>query len=412
MGDRKTDAELVHILQVLREAGSVRKAIPALGINRSTIREHVEAAKQRGLTVNTKIVDPLQKLQVENKVLVRKLKDADATSLEASDIREEIFGLAREPSDPPKWLTTKGTIDNTPGVPMTIWSDWHYGEIVKKSETDGLNEFNPAIAERRIQHLVTTTIKLIRKQVVKPFGIVVCLGGDMITGDIHPELADTSPMRPLECISNLRGLIIAALVQIADAFPGASIYVPCVVGNHGRTTMKPRMKSRVTTSYEWNLYCQLEQYFKDIGDNRFTFTVATGTDVRFCVLGHWYLLTHGDSMGVKGGDGHIGALGPIIRGFMKIIKSYAKVGQKVDTVICGHWHQLHWLFWGIVNNCLKGYDEFAKLALRADYTAASQALWFSYRGYGIAHQTQVYCDPVKPQKPLKNSAWLLVPNAK
>jgi len=411
MGDRKTDAELVHLLQVKREVGSQEKAAVVLGIGRATLQSHLASAKARGLTADTKVEDPLQKLNVEAKILRRKLAGAEAESLEAEDIRTEIYGLAREPSAPPKWLAPKGTINNTLGVPMTIWSDWHYGEVVKKRETDGLNEFSPEIAERRIQHLVKTFIKLVRKQVPKPFGIVINLGGDMITGDIHPELADTSPMRPLECISNLRGLLITALTQVADAFPGVKIYVPCVVGNHGRTSIKPRMKSRVTTSYEWNLYCQLEQYFKDIKDDRFTFTVSTGTDVRYCVLGHWYLLTHGDSMGVKGGDGHIGPLGPIIRGFMKIIKSYAKVGQKVDTVLCGHWHQLHWLHWGIVNNCLKGYDEFAKLALRADYTPASQAMWISYLGYGIAHQTQVYCDPIKLSKPIKNSAWLLVPDA-
>jgi len=405
--DKKTDAELVHMLQVKAVEGSLAKAGAVLGVSTETLRRQLIRAKARGLTAKTKLVDPLQKANVEIKILQKKLADHETESLEAEDVREEIYSLSRDPSEPPKWLSPRGTIDNTPGVPMTIWSDWHYGEVVKRNEVDGLNEFNPKIAEERIQHLVKTTIKLIRKQTPKPFGIVINLGGDMITGDIHSELADTSPMRPLECIDKLRGILIAALRQIADAFPGALIYVPCVVGNHGRTSMKPRMKSRVTTSYEWNLYCQLERFFKDTGDTRFTFTVAAGTDVRYCVLGHWYLLTHGDSMGVKGGDGHIGALGPIIRGFMKIIKSYAKVGQKVDTVICGHWHQLHWLFWGIVNNCLKGYDEFAKLALRADYTAASQALWFSYLGYGIAHQTQVYCDPVK--MPKKQPNWLVVP---
>ena len=34
----------------------------------------------------------------------------------------------------------------TPEVPVTIWSDWHLGEVVERAEMNGFNEFSMAIA--------------------------------------------------------------------------------------------------------------------------------------------------------------------------------------------------------------------------------------------------------------------------
>lgn len=405
MSDKKTDAELVHMLQVYQETKSLIKAGNVLGMAPQNLSRHVANAKSKGLTANTKIVDPLAAAKVEIKILERKLAEQQVEADTAASIRETIYGLGADPTPPPKWLIDKKGLDNTPGIPVALWSDWHLGEVVLPDETGGLNKFNSEIAAERVRRLATRTIKLAKKQVPDAQGIVVCLGGDMISGDIHEELVATNDLTPLQCVKKLRGLLIAALTQMADAF--GKVYVPCVVGNHGRTTRKPRMKGRIITSYEWNLYDQLEQYFKDIGDDRVSFTVASGTDVRFNVLGHWFLLTHGDSLGVKGGDGIIGAIGPIMRGVIKTLNAYAAINQQVDTVIMGHWHQELWLPRSITNNSLKGDDEFARLVLRAGHSRPSQLLWFVYLGYGIAHRTAVYCDETK--MPKKLPPWLTVP---
>src|SRR5262249_43643226 len=102
--------------------------------------------------------------------------------------------------------------------------------------------------------------------------------------------------------------------------------------------------------------------------------------------------THGDLLGVKGGDGIIGALGPIMRGALKTSRSEAQIDREFDTLVIGHWHQYLTLPGLIVNNSLKGYDEFARLALRAPYSRPSQALWFSHPEHGITAHWQVYLD--------------------
>lgn len=234
------------------------------------------------------------------------------------------------------------------------------------------------------------TIDLAYNHMVNPSypGIVVCLGGDMITGNIHEELQDTNDAYLQQTLLDIEEHLIMALEALADKF--GKVFVPCVVGNHGRTTKKPRMKGRVFESYEWNLYCHLERYFRR--DSRVQFHIPNETDAHFTVLGHRFLLTHGDSLGVKGGDGIIGAIGPIMRGTFKVHRSEAQIGRDFDTILMGHWHQYIPLPWLIVNGALKGYDEFARIALRAPYERPMQAMWFVHAKYGITAQWAIYLD--------------------
>ena len=59
----------------------------------------------------------------------------------------------------------------------------------------------------------------------------------------------------------------------------------------------------------------------------------------------------------------------------------------------------------IVNNSFKGYDEFARLALRAPYSRPSQALWFTHPEHGITAHWQVYLEDLKTAD--KASSWVL-----
>jgi hypothetical protein len=77
----------------------------------------------------------------------------------ARTIRENIYKIAAYDPDPPEWLVREGQTGHR-GVPATIWSDWHYGEVVRKSEVGGVNEFSKEIARRRIKRLTTTTVDL------------------------------------------------------------------------------------------------------------------------------------------------------------------------------------------------------------------------------------------------------------
>jgi len=330
---------------------------------------------------------------------IQQLQKSDDT---ARSIRENIHKIAAYDPDPPEWLVRHKAGSNR-GCPITIWSDWHYGEVVAKSQVGGVNEFNRVIAKRRVEKLVTTTIDLAHNHMgnakLNYPGVVICLGGDMLGGDIHEELAKTNDRTTQQSIEDLIDLIAAGIETMASHFGKA--FVPCVVGNHGRSTKRMQMKDRVFTSHEWNAYCGVARHFKR--SKNVQFLISEEADANFEVYGHRYMLTHGDSLGVKGGDGIIGALGPILRGALKTHRSESQINAEFDTMIIGHWHQPLWLPGVIVNNSLKGYDEFARLALRAPYSRPSQMLWFNHPQHGITARWEVYLEPAFERANSKSS---------
>ena len=406
MADKLTDAHLIERLRTTAQHATHDAAAAALGLSIRMLHTSLAQAKSRGLTADSVAVDELGKAKVQIERLTAANKGLQREAITAENLRHELIGLAAVQPEPPDWaLKMPARLLKTPGVPMTIWSDWHWGEVVSRAETGGANEFNRSIASARVRSLVQKTISLAKDHMVRPVypGIVVCLGGDMITGAIHDELVATNWGTVQEQFLEVEEELIAALGKIADAF--GKVFVPCVVGNHGRGTMKPRYKGAIHLSYEWNLYSHLERWFAK--DRRFRFLVPNETDAYFKIYNHRFLLTHGDNLGVKGGDGIIGAIGPIARGTMKVGRSEAQIGRDFDTLLMGHYHTYMPrgdIVPAIVNGSVIGYNEYARLALRVPYSRPSQALWFMHPEHGVTAEWQIYLD--KARKSAETAEWL------
>ena len=325
----------------------------------------------------------------------------------AEKLRQEMWGLAAHNPVPPTWLTGKGGKIGGRGCPITIWSDWHYGEVVNPDEVNGINDYNMRVAKKRAFRLFDTTVDLAynhmgRAKTEYP-GIIVCLGGDMIGGDIHEELLATNDRTPHQSVDDLTDILAAGLEKMASKF--GKVYVPSVVGNHGRSTKKMRMKQRVFTNYDWSIYCNLARYFKK--EKYIHIDVPNSADAHFNSFGVRYMLTHGDSLGVKGGDGIIGAIGPIMRGSLKVGRAEAQMGRDFDELIICHWHQMLWLPGVTTNNAFKGYDEYAMLQLRAPYSRPSQALWFNHPEYGTTARWEIFLEGRR--KALQEKQWVSWP---
>ena len=344
-----------------------------------------------------------ERIMEENRGLRRALQIAKREEMSAEHIRETIYKIEGTSPAPPSW-TYESAKGGVTGVPVTMWSDWHWDETVKSEEVGFLNEYNSDVQRERLKRLTQTVIDISYEHMVNPSypGIVVNLGGDMVTGEIHDELTDTNQRYIFQTLLDLQDNLVASLTLLADQF--GQVFVPCVVGNHGRGTLKPRMKGVVYTSYEWHLYNQLERYFRN--DPRFTFFISPETDVHYRVYNHRILLTHGDRMGVKGGDGIIGAIGPIMRGAVKIGRSESQVGRDFDQLVIGHWHQYMDLKGVTVNGTSKGYDEFARLALRASYEPPIQALWFVNEKYGTTARWPIFLETPRQSTPNTWVSWL------
>lgn len=332
--------------------------------------------------------DLIRSWQTKHRDLSRQLRERTRDNDTAEKLRQEIFGLDAYTMEPPTWLkTTKAKGGHLMEVPLVMASDLHWGEIVDPDQVGGQNAFNRKIARQRWKTFGSTLVNLCFEHAAFPNypGIVFCLGGDMITGGIHEDLRETNDGPVTLSVVEVQEQIIGMIEMLADKF--GKVYVPCVPGNHGRTTLKPRAKNRVFDSYEWIVYTNVEKWFKN--DPRVTVSVPNEVDAHFAIWDHRFMLTHGDTLGVKGGDGIIGALGPIARGAIKVGRSEAQCGRDFDTLLIGHYHT--YIPRGdavpvLCNGSMIGYNEYARLVLRAPPTPPKQALAFVHPKWGITVQ--------------------------
>lgn len=316
----------------------------------------------------------------------------------------EIIGTANaqiEKAQPAQWLV-KPLAADAPGVPTLFLSDLHWGERVDFAEVNGVNEFNLAIARKRLKRTVDTAIHLLKilDSGMRYPGIVLCLGGDMISGNIHEELTATNELNTMPTLLDLWDNLVPAITLLADTF--GKVRIPCVSGNHGRDTRKTWAKNRNATSFDWLLYNFMAKHFA--ADKRVEFFIPKGSDAQYSIYRTRYNLTHGDQF--KAGDSIIGPLGPLMRGNQKKLARNQAVGQDYDVLLCGHWHQYIHLRRLIVNGSLKGYDEYAAQG-NFSFEEPIQALWLTHHKYGITYRAPVQCD--EPKSVAKPTEWLSVP---
>lgn len=334
------------------------------------------------------------------------IRQMHRSEMTTENVREQIFGLSAAPAQPPRWIIEDSRAASGNGVPMVLWSDWHHGEVVSPAQVNGVNRFDMDVSRQRVRHLVERTVDLCFHHMTTPNypGVIVNLGGDMISGDIHEELSETNELPSMPVVLDLFSVLVWAIAEMQKRF--GRVFVACEYGNHGRNTKKPRAKHRAYTNFDWLLYNMLEKNFAAAGADDVRFLIPTSTDAYYSVYGHRYLLTHGDALGTKGGDGIIGALGPILRGDTKVRAASARMGMEYDTLLMGHWHTYMPLAPRlIVNGSLKGFDEYAKDFLRVSPEEPTQALWFSHPRRGITCQWPVKLGPAQPEKSKEWATW-------
>jgi hypothetical protein len=324
----------------------------------------------------------LGKVRTEASILKAQVKELES-DLDQAEIRGQLFTqLAGHTYKPPAWLTRKPK--KSSGVVCTILSDTHFDEVVRPEEINFKNEYNREIAVARLKTYFQKVILLTKEYItgINYEGCVLFLGGDIFSGDIHEELSETNEDTMLASVIFWTEQITAGINLLAEHFD--YVHVPCVVGNHGRRTRKPRHKLRVKDNFDWFLSKTLEQRF--IGNNKVTFDVAAGADLMVDVQDTTYLLTHGDQ--AKGGGGIGGIWPPLMR-----MVARKRNNVDFDYMVLGHFHQLIMAPSSgfLLNGSLKGYDEYAAIGNFA-FEAPQQALWINVPKKGVLWQTALLVD--------------------
>jgi hypothetical protein len=330
----------------------------------------------------TQLSRQISKVKTERDIFKGQVKELEE-ALDEAELRSHLLTqLSKADYKPPTWLTKKKK--KSTGVVCTILSDTHFDEVVKPEEIQFRNEYNREIAVKRLEAYFQKIILLTNDYVtgIDYEGIVLFLGGDIFSGDIHEELSETNEDTMLASIIFWTEQLSAGINLLAEHFN--HVHIPCVVGNHGRRSRKPRHKLRVKDNFDWFLSKTLEQRFID--NDKVTFDVATGADLLVDVQDTTYLLTHGDQ--AKGGGGIGGIWPPLMR-----MVARKRQNTDFDYMVLGHFHQLIMAPSSgfLLNGSLKGYDEYASIGNFA-FEVPQQALWINVPGKGVLWQTALLVD--------------------
>lgn len=289
----------------------------------------------------------------------------------------------------PDWVTGQELPKKCPGTPVLFISDIHAGEVVKLDEVMGLNKYNWKIMEARLERVFKTAAELLKEHLAHTLypGIVIVLGGDIVSGDIHDELKETNEKSVYDSIIPMASLLAGHIKGLRKVF--GKVRVVGVAGNHGRNTKRPRSKGYVENNADFLIYQLIAKFLED--DKAITCEFPKSRDFNFTVAGRRFRLTHGDQF--RGGDGMVGAIGPIVRGDAKKRVSAMQMNRAemlYDTIMVGHFHQTVNLPHLVVNGSVKGIDEYA-LGENFRFEEPSQTLFTVHPKYGINWIMPIKC---------------------
>lgn len=294
----------------------------------------------------------LSEARDENKGLRALVKEREE---ELTRAHRELDLFDREWTADPKWLRPKRKAEQHGGTLVAMLSDTHYGEVVDAREMGGYNAYNLEIAERRTKRYFEKLLTLPNEYLagVSYEGIVLALGGDLISGDIHDELVETNELSTLETVEVVLPWLKAGIEKLYEVY--GNVHVVSVPGNHGRPTRKPKHKGYSPSNADSHIARLLATFTEGA-----TFNVPRSTDVSFQVQGREFSMEHGHS--AKGGDGQVGALGPVKRLVLRKKQQMQEEGQPFKYLLVGHFHQFVAAQGQgfVMNGSLKGYDEFAR----------------------------------------------------
>jgi len=356
------------------------------------VHKMLSRAKSQGLTPKipgnraqgiSQLKSKISKLEKENHEILHKYNNLSRTLFNVKEgINDNYIINTNQKS---KSTKTKSSV-----TPVTIWSDWHVGEVVDPKQIHNINGYNLSIARNRVNELVNKTITLCFNHVVNPVyedGIVIFLIGDIVSGDIHEELEKTNEIPVLQTVIEAVNMLTWALKELGKHF--CKITVACVPGNHGRLTEKMQAKNFHLENLDWLTYNFLSNNFKD--DSKYEFHIPESSSAFVKVENMTFLGMHGCELGVGGGgEAMIGPIGKIIRGEQKVRASFGQVNLEYDVLLLGHFHNTLWLPRVFVNNSLKGYCEYSFRVLKAMPSRPSQSLFFVNSEYGVINKQEIF----------------------
>ena len=375
--------------EMQEEVASEREVAKRLGITRYQVRkmlaEHKDDSAERREAENVTIM----RLKNQLSEVKKELTIARKHRMSNEDVKEYVLGISKAQMRDEAYevMEHTSTKKNTSIIPHLMISDLHYEEVVDPRQVRGLNEYTPEIAEARVETLVRNFIHITKDKF--NHGTYDCvylhLIGDLISGNIHDELAETNALAPLEASIRVQQCMIKVINTLKREFK--KVYLIGSYGNHSRLQRKVRFKSAAYNNLDWQINAQLQLFFAN--DPDVNIVVADSHEIPVRVYDMTYLQSHGDQF--RGGAGFIGSLAPIARGEHKTRIAAQSYGEIYNKLLIGHFHQAMHLPRAIVNGSVIGYNEFA-MTNNFSYEIPQQVMFFTDKDLGCVSVNNVFCE--------------------
>lgn len=302
----------------------------------------------------------IRRMRDENNRMRRELDDAHRQLIAGQSLRASVMGLANYMPEPAAFEAPPAPGGKAETVILCA-NDWQWGEVVDIGRMDGLNSYNVDIARARAARLFRGAVDLCTNHWagLPPARVILIIGGDMISGEIHEEIAKTNELKAIPALKDAASSLMGGIDLLLSSLE-CPVDVVVVPGNHGRVTRKPESKLYVETSYDTLLGDILDLHYRAKGERRVSFYAPASGDALFTVDDRRFLVTHGDRIGSRGGQGFVGPAATVARGFKRICADYQARGVIIDTIICGHFHVPLRLEEGYVSGTLVGPSEFSR----------------------------------------------------
>lgn len=252
------------------------------------------------------------------------------------------------------------------GTCQVLASDWHVEEEVRPEQVAGRNRYDLAISRKRMTRFFESITWALgfNRQAFKVRDLVLGLLGDFITNHLHPDNVETNLLSPPQALAYVKTNISAGIRTLLSDPELERIVIPCVDGNHDRTTDKMRSANRTPMSLATMMYGLLADEFAS--EKRVQFIIAEGSHLYYDVYGRTIRYTHGDETRYGGG------IGGITIPIYKAMSRWDTV-RRSDLTCLGHYHQHTSLSDLIINGSLIGMTAYS-LSIGARFEPPCQNL--------------------------------------
>lgn len=264
-------------------------------------------------------------------------------------------------------------------------SDGHFGKVIVPSTVNGLNEYNPDIAKKRMQHCAENTMKLIKKERedVKIDNLVLILGGDFLeNSQLHNHSEMTTSMSPMEETLFSREILHKYIKTVCEYGNFKKIAIACTRGNHSRITHRMVASVDYRMNYETILYSILKD---DFSKEAISWTIPDSEVAEVEVYGKMLRVVHGHQIKFQGGVG----------GLTVPLNKYVMRMDQINKAFYNFVHHYHNLSYPTVrttvNGSIVGYDPYA-MSIGCSYEPPMQSFQLLDSKWGMTIKAPIFCD--------------------